>query len=67
MKFIFENKKYLFLKIDNIFDMCSLAHFFSLLFYSSNLMCVSISIIIWLNKKIILISKFSKHNWVNFL
>jgi hypothetical protein len=28
-------------------------------------MYVSIFIIIWLNKKIILINKFSKHNWIN--
>jgi hypothetical protein len=39
--------------------------FFSLLFYSINLICVSISIIICLNKKIILINKYSKHNQVN--
>jgi hypothetical protein len=38
---------------------------FSLLFYSINLICISIFIIICLNKKIILINKFSKHNRVN--
>ena len=38
---------------------------FSFSFYLINLICVSISIIIWLNKKIILINKFSKHNHVN--
>ena len=42
--------------------------FFPLLFYSINLICVSISIIICLNKyKIILINKFNKYNWVNIL
>jgi hypothetical protein len=40
---------------------------FSLLFYSINLICISISIIICLNKKIILINKFSIHNQVNVL
>jgi hypothetical protein len=30
-------------------------------------MCVSIYIFIWLNKKLILIKKFSKHNRVNIL
>jgi hypothetical protein len=60
----------LFLKIkenlfsNNISNMCSLAYYFFsfILFYSINLMCVSIFIIIWLNKKI---NKFSKHNRVN--
>jgi hypothetical protein len=43
--------------------MCSLAwFFFPLLFYSINFMYVSIFIIIWLNKKLILINKFIKHN-----
>ena len=39
--------------------------FFPLLFYLINLICLSISIIVCLNKKIILINKFSKHNKVN--
>jgi hypothetical protein len=38
---------------------------FSLLFYSFNLIYVSIFIIICLNKNIILINKFMKHNWIN--
>jgi len=37
----------------------------SLLLYSINLICVSISIIFCLNKKIIFINKFRKHNWIN--
>jgi len=40
---------------------------FSFLFYSINLISVSISIIVCLNKKIILIKKFSKHNQVNVM
>ena len=61
----------LFLKIKKLLsyiisNMCSHAWcFFFLLFYSINLICVSISIIICLNKEIILINKFSKHNRVN--
>ena len=39
--------------------------FFPLLFYLINLICLSISINVCLNKKIILINKFSKHNMVN--
>ena len=39
--------------------------FFSPLFYSINLICVSIFIIVCLNKKIILTNKFSKYNRVN--
>jgi hypothetical protein len=39
--------------------------FFSLLFYSINLISISISIIICLNKKIISINKFNKHNQIN--
>jgi len=38
---------------------------FSFLFCSINLICISISIIICLNKKNILIIKFSKHNQIN--
>ena len=41
--------------------------FLSCLFYSINLVRAFISIIIWLNKNIILINKFSKHNWINVL
>jgi hypothetical protein len=41
--------------------------FFFLLFYSINLICVSISIIIYLNKKTIITNKFSKYNWVNIM
>jgi hypothetical protein len=41
--------------------------FFSFLCYLINLMYASISIIVWLNKKIILINKFSKHNRVYVL
>jgi hypothetical protein len=41
--------------------------FFPLLFYLINLICLSISINVCLNKKIILINKFSKHNMVNIL
>jgi hypothetical protein len=37
----------------------------SLLLYSINLIYVSISIIFCLNKKIIFINKFRKHNWIN--
>jgi len=42
-----------------------LHNFFPLLFYLINLICLSISIIVCLNKKNILIKKFSKHNKVN--
>ena len=58
----------LFLKIkinlfsNNISNMSSLTYFF---FYSINLICVSIFIIVWLNKKIILIKKLNKYNRVN--
>ena len=38
---------------------------FSFLFYSINLICISNFIIINLNKNIILINKFNKHNRVN--
>jgi hypothetical protein len=38
---------------------------FSFLFCSINLICISISIIICLNKKNILIIEFSKHNQIN--
>lgn len=38
---------------------------FPLLFYLINLICVSIYIIVCLNKKGILINKFSKHKRVN--
>ena len=51
MKFIFENKKNYF-KI--IFLICAALHdFFFLLFYLINLICVSISIIVYLNKKLL--------------
>ena len=40
---------------------------FLFLFYSINLICVSISIIVYLNDKIILINKFSKYNQINIL
>jgi hypothetical protein len=61
----------LFLKIkinlfsNNISNMSSLTYYFFLLFYLINLICVSIFIIVWLNKKIILIKKFNKYNRVN--
>ena len=63
MKFIFENKKKLFL--NNISNMWALHIIFFFLFYSFNLMCMSIFII--MNKKIILIKKFSKHNRINIM
>jgi hypothetical protein len=48
---------------DYIYNMCNRAWcFFSLLFYSINLICVFISIIIFFNKKNILINKFNKYN-----
>jgi len=61
MNFIFEKKYFqiIFLIYAALYD------FFPLLFYSINLICVSISIIICLNKKIILINKFNKHNRIN--
>ena len=40
---------------------------FFLFFYSINLIYVSISIVVCLNKKVILINKFSKYNQVNVL
>jgi hypothetical protein len=40
---------------------------FLFLFYSINLICVSISIIVYLNDKIILINKFSKYNQINIM
>ena len=65
MKFIFENKKKYF---QIIFLISAALHsIFPLLFYSIKLICISISIIVCLNKKIILINKFSKHNWINIL
>ena len=45
--------------------MCNLDNIFFLFFYLTNLIYVSIFNIIWLNKKIILIKKFSKHNQIN--
>lgn len=39
--------------------------FFNLIFFSINFKHLLISIIIWLNKKLILINKLSKHNHVN--
>jgi hypothetical protein len=59
MNFIFKNKKKLF--SDNISNMCSF-DVFSLLFYLINLISIFISIIVYLNKNIILINKFKKHN-----
>jgi len=57
MNFIFENKKKFIL--NNISNMCSLAYyFFPFILFNQ-------FIIVWLNKKIILINKFSKHNRVN--
>jgi len=44
-----------------IFLICVTLHIF-ILFYSINLKCVSFSIIVWLNKKIILINKFHEYN-----
>ena len=41
--------------------------FLSFLFYSINVIYALISIIVFLNKKIILINKFSKHNRINIL
>ena len=58
-----KNKKTLF--SDNIPNIYSFAWFFFLLFYLINLICVIISIIVCLNKKIILTNKFTKHNRVN--
>jgi len=61
----------LFLKIkrnlfsNNIYNMYNFTYFFFLFFYSINLICVFIFIIVWLDKKIILINKFSKHNRLN--
>jgi len=55
--------KIFFLFSNNISNMCIITYFF--LFYSINLISVSIFIIIWLNEKNILINKFSKHNRVN--
>jgi hypothetical protein len=43
--------------------MCNLTYFF----YLINLICVFIFIIVWLNKKIILINKFNKYNRINIL
>jgi len=64
----------LFLKIknvyfsDNIYNMCNFIWYcFSLLFYLINLIYVFIFNIISLNKKLILINKFNKHNWINVL
>jgi len=64
MNFIFENKKNYFYII---FITCAALHDFLHLFYSINLICISIFIIVCLNKKIILINKFSKQNRVNVL
>ena len=64
MNFIFKNKKNYF---HIIFITCAALHDFLHLFYSINLICVSIFIIVCLNKKIILIKKFSKQNRVNVL
>ena len=64
MNFIFENKKNYFYII---FITCTALHDFLHLFYSINLICISIFIIVCLNKKIILINKFSKQNRVNVL
>ena len=53
---------------DYIYNMCNHAWcIFPLLFYSINLICIFIFIIIFFNKKIILINKFSKYNQINFL
>jgi hypothetical protein len=65
MNFISENKKNYF---QIIFLICTaLQIIFFLLFYSNNLISVSIFIIVWLDKKIILINKFSKHNRLNVI
>ena len=48
--------------------MCSLAWcFFLILFFSINLICVSISIIVCLNKKNYFNKQISKHNQLNVL
>jgi len=60
--YFWKQKKY----VQIIFLICAVLHdFFLFLFYSINLICVSIFIIICLNKKIILTNKFSKYNRVN--
>ena len=41
--------------------------FLSFLFYSINVIYALISIIVFLNKKIVLINKFNKHNQINIL
>ena len=65
MNFIFEKKN---IFSDNISNICILAWCFSpLLFYSIKLICVSIFNVVCLNKKNILINKFSKYNKINFL
>lgn len=61
-RFILENKKCLFW-----FMQPCMIYFFSFLCYLINLIYASISIIVWLNKKIILINKFSKHNRIYVL
>jgi len=59
----------LFLKIkklflDNIFNMCSLTWYFFFFFIIFNqFMCVCVSIIVWLNKKIILIKHLVNTTW----
>jgi hypothetical protein len=68
--FFFTGKLYLKIKLLPyiIYNMFSIAlYFFSLLFYSVNLTCMSIFIIVQLNKKIILIKKFRKYDRVNIL
>jgi len=64
MKFIFKNNNFLFL--DNNSNIRSLAccFFSSLILFNQFNLCLY-SIIVCLNKKIILINKFSKHNWIN--
>jgi hypothetical protein len=46
-------------------NMCNIHNIFFFWFHLIDILCVFISIIIWLNKKLILIKKFIKHNRVN--
>ena len=63
MKFIFKIKKIFIFLI--IFLICATLYNGFFLFYSINFMGIFISIIVSLNKKIILVNKFIKHNQVN--
>jgi hypothetical protein len=63
----FKNKKNTYFNIYIYIYIVVYDIFFLIYFYSISFMCVYISIVVWLNKNLILINKFSKYNRVNIL